>query len=83
MDIRETVLIPDARSWTNGSALNARRSFIVTLKKRLKWQESSELQFKHAGSNKGRKAGMASAGKFHKNSSQLGATKTYKHEDMT
>jgi len=43
MDIRETVLIPDARSWTNGSALNARRSFIVTLKKRLKWQESSEL----------------------------------------
>jgi len=32
-DIRETVLIPDARSWTNGSVLNARRSFIVTLKK--------------------------------------------------
>lgn len=41
-DIRERVLIPDARSWTNGSALHTRRSFIVTVKKRLKWQESSE-----------------------------------------
>jgi len=36
MDNREMVLIPDARSWTNGSTLHTRRSYIVTLKKNLK-----------------------------------------------